>query len=65
MLVQVIGAFLGIVFVFLAMKDYEGTLSLFEEFSPMQILDYMTTQKNLTAHYDGLEKKGRVLGNLT
>jgi hypothetical protein len=39
MLVQVIGAFLGIVFVFLAMKDYEGKLSRLEEFSPMQILD--------------------------
>ena len=39
MLVQVIGAFLGIVFVYLALKDYEGGLNGFEEFSPMQILD--------------------------
>ena len=54
MLVQVVGAFLGIVFVFLAMKDYEGTLSRLEEFSPMQILDSIIPQKNLSAHYDGL-----------
>jgi hypothetical protein len=42
MLVQVVGAFLGILFVFLAMKDYEGILNSFEEFSPMQILDSIT-----------------------
>ena len=42
MLVQVVGAFLGIVFVFLALKDYEVQLGGFAEFSPMQILDSVT-----------------------
>ena len=41
MLVQLVGAFLGIVFVYLALKDYEGDLKGFEEFSPMKILDSM------------------------